>query len=107
MIKIIADDTENTGLNKIVWTDSNTNIKYVHGGIAIFGGGKNYGVTEFKNYTFEPLVGYSIGLDDVGKGLLELAAGTEDFYFLLNDSSAEYFLPTTQENMTDDLLYKK
>ncbi len=107
MIKIIADDTENTGLNKIVWTDSNTNTKYVHGGIAIFGGGKNYGVTEFKNYTFEPLVGYSIGLDDVGKGLLELAAGTEDFYFLLNDSSAEYFLPTTQENMTDDLLYKK
>ena len=107
MIKMIATDANNTGLDKIVWTDEKDNTQYVHGGIAFFGGGKNYGVAEFKDYTFEPLVGYSIGLDDVEKGLLELAAGKEEFYFLLNDSSAEYFLPTTQENMTDDLLYKK
>ena len=77
---------------------------YVHGGIAMFGGGKNYGVFEAKNYTFKALNGYAIGLDDVNKHALAIAAGQEDFYFLLNDTTTNGFLPDDQArilNSTD------
>ena len=73
--------------------------QYVHGGIAFFGGGKNYSVFEDKNYTFHTLRGYSVSLREVNRELFERAAGTESFYFLLHDASGlgSPFLPQDQE----------
>ena len=71
--------------------------QYVHGGVALFGGGKNYGVVEFKDYTFKTLNGYSIRLSDVDKSEFQVAAGNGAFYFLLNDSSTDRFKPEDQE----------
>lgn len=73
------------------------NSQYVHGGIAFFGGGKNYCVFDCVNYTFKPLGSYKIGLDDVGRNELEYAAGSEKFYFLMHDSTTQGFSPEDQE----------
>ena len=85
----------------------------MHAGIAFFGGGKNYGVFEFKNAEqtqFSQLVGYEIGLDEVDKGFLASAAGKEKFYFLLHDATTQ-FLPQAQETLLQsknayDCIYK-
>lgn len=69
---------------------------YVHGGIAFFGGGKNYGVFETINYSFYGLNGYYVGLADVNQGTLNRAAGPEKFYFLLHDATTRNFLPKHQ-----------
>ena len=73
--------------------------QYVHGGIAFFGGGKNYSVFEGKGYSFHSLNGYEVKLSDVGKTELQLAAGDESFYFLLHDSTTANFLPKRQEEI--------
>ena len=83
-------------------------------GIAFFGGGKNYGVFEYKTdepSQFSELVGYQVSFDDVGMGFLASAAGREHFYFLLHDSTSQ-FLPETQERLLSsknayDCIYKK
>ena len=59
-------------------------VKYVHNGIAFFGGGKNYSV--FESNTEQNFNEYEISFDDVEKSMLKSAAGNEKFYFLLNDS---------------------
>jgi hypothetical protein len=75
----------------------------VHAGIAFFGGGKNYGVLEYKNFEFyEFSKPYEISLEDAGRIELTLAAGTEDFYFVLYDSTTLNFLYETQEKMRKD-----
>ena len=82
--------------------------KYVHAGIAFFGGGKNYSVFEGKYYPatndnstkdYEIFNGYEISLEDVDRGTLQLAAGTESFFFLINDATNKNFLPQHQEEM--------
>lgn len=82
--------------------------KYVHAGIAFFGGGKNYSVFEGKYYPstndtstkdFEIFNGYEISLEDVDRGTLQLAAGTESFFFLINDATNKNFLPSHQEEI--------
>jgi hypothetical protein len=98
---IIKGIAGNANFENIVYAKDGK--QYVHAGIAFFGGGKNYGVFEFKNTTptqFSQLVGYEIGLDDVGKGFLASAAGREKFYFLLHDSTTQ-FLPETQEALLE------
>lgn len=87
------------------------NEKYVHGGIAFFGGGKNYNVCDFINYSFYDLNGYQVSLDEVNKGVLKLAAGEEPFYFLLHDATT-YFTPEKQESLLQSgdaysFIYKK
>lgn len=89
--------SENPNFKNIVTKHNNKN--YVHSGIAIFGGGKNYGVCEFKNYEFYVLNGYSVSLADVNKAFLSAAAGNERFYFLLHDSTNVNFLPSKQEEI--------
>lgn len=95
MIDLLATNTENPHLNDIVYRDGKS--EYVHGGIAFFGGGKNYGVFESQDYTFKNLNGYEVKLADVGKIQLQLAAGSESFYFMLNDSTTQGFLPKDQD----------
>ena len=106
LINSLATNTEKPNLNKIVYNKEEKDgsvSKYVHGGIAFFGGGKNYGVAEFKDYKFAVLNGYEINLSDVGRTDLQAAAGNESFYFLLNDASianqSTGFLPENQEEL--------
>ena len=100
LINSLANNTVNTELNKIVCTyvDPKTNEthQYVHGGIAFFGGGKNYSVVDFKDYEFYQLNGYEVKLSDVNKVELQAAAGNESFYFLLNDYNTKNFQPADQ-----------
>ncbi len=108
MVEGIADDPN---FKNIIYNKGGE--KYVHAGIAFFGGGKNYGVFECKNAEetqFSQFVGYEIGLDDVDKGFLAAAAGREKFYFMLYDSTSQ-FLPETQDAYLDsknayDCIYK-
>ena len=102
LIDELASNEEKPYLNTIVYNkqnDDKTTTQYVHGGIAFFGGGKNYGVVDFKNYEFQQLNGYEVKLSDVGKVQLQVAAGDESFYFLLNDSTTTGFLPEDQEEL--------
>ena len=69
---------------------------YVHGGIAFFGGGKNYGIFETKDYKFYNLNGYKVTLNEAGRGELEAAAGEEEFYFLMHDATTVNFTPAKQ-----------
>lgn len=90
-------DSNNDGVKEMQQYDK------VHAGIAFFGGGKNYGVLEYKNFEFyEFSKPYEISLEDAGRIELTLAAGTEDFYFVLYDSTTLNFLYETQESMRKD-----
>lgn len=74
--------------------------KYVHGGIAFFGGGKNYCC--FEDNRTEPkytLNGYTVSLADVDSSYLNLAAGNESFYFLLHDANEKNFTPAKQDEI--------
>ncbi|MBQ3047769.1 MAG: Ig-like domain-containing protein [Clostridia bacterium] len=97
LINGLANNTQKPYLNTIVYSQGEN--KYVHGGIAFFGGGKNYSVFEYSNYNFKALNGYEVKLSDVNKAELQLAAGNESFYFLLNDSTTQGFLPEDQANI--------
>lgn len=72
---------------------------YIHAGIAFFGGGRNYGVLEDTNYSFRDYNHYEISLVDVGAYPLQVAAGTESFYFFIHDALTAGFLPQDQEAM--------
>ena len=52
---------------------------------------------EQKGNQFRAFDEYEISLADVGKDLLELAAGSESFYFMLNSTS---FSPEEQDSLT-------
>lgn len=66
--------------------------RYVHGGIAFYGGGKNYSGILFDEGTKEGFKEYSVNLSVLGSAegntghlgqILPLAAGTQDFRFFL------------------------
>ena len=83
---------------------------YVHGGIAVYGGGKNYGIVDFADdFTSDPLKEYSVNLSVLAKGeefdpknpmngselylqgtMLPFAAGTQDFRFFMYDASSDF-----------------
>lgn len=104
--------SQNSKYANIVYQDSVTGTKYVHGGIAFFGGGKNYSVFDGSNSVTYDLNGYEIKLSDVGKTQLQVAAGNESFYFLVNDATTQNFLPNDQETILNSedaysCIYKK
>lgn len=84
--------------------------EYVHAGIVIFGGGKNYGVVENLlgtdfNHTLSE---YKVTLRELeGQGYLETASGGEAFYFLVYNKNST-FTYSTQISMTNkyECLYK-
>ena len=103
MVKTIAsitkEGTDELKFANIVYSNPNyeNGEVYVHGGITIFGGGKNYGV--FETLSHKPLAvlnNYTIGLADCDKGYLEAAAGSEKFYFLMHDATNTAFTPKVQ-----------
>ncbi len=108
--EMVASVAQKDAFKNIIYKDGEAN--YVHGGIAFFGGGKNYGVFESKNYEFQPLNGYEVSLGDVDSLYLQTAAGKENFYFLLHDRTTANFLPKDQQNLFEtnsayDCIYKK
>ncbi len=100
MLTSLADN----GYNTIVYKSDDTT--YVHGGIVLFGGGKNYSVIEKKDmidhpeYGFDKFNEYEISLSEVDKGFLEMAAGSEKFYFVMYGSNSQ-FSPVDQEGIVD------
>ena len=76
------------------------NKNYVHGGIAFYGGGKNYHILDTSAYTFEAMRQYNVNIsvlaqssDDTLKmqgESLPNAAGTEDFRFVMFDATSNY-----------------
>ena len=110
LIEGIANNESKPHLSTIVHNQNGK--KYVHGGIAFFGGGKNYSVFETKDYTFKVLNGYEVKFSDINKIELQVAAGDESFYFLLNDSTTQGFLPDDQTTILEGAnayapIYKK
>lgn len=84
--------------------------EYVHGGIAFYGGGKNYSVADFSEYTGVALTEYFVNLSVLAEGekegsalnlqgtSLPLAAGKEDFRFFIADAGS-YFGVGEQEEL--------
>ena len=104
MVNVIS---EKESFKNIIVKDNGKD--YVHGGIAFFGGGKNYGAFDTKNYEFFSLNGYKVSLSEANRGELELAAGNEEFYFLMHDATTINFTPQTQKEMANayDFIYPK
>ncbi len=103
--QVEAEVKKGNGSWKSIWSTDTRLQQYdkVHAGIAFFGGGKNYGVLEYDNFEFYKFSKpYEIGFADAGKQYLNLAAGTEDFYFVIYDSTTRNFLYETQEQMRKD-----
>lgn len=73
---------------------------YVHGGIAFYGGGKNYHILDTSAYTFEAMRQYNVNISVLAKSSddklkmqgesLPNAAGTEDFRFVMFDATSNY-----------------
>lgn len=76
--------------------------EYVHGGIAMFGGGKNYGIVDFSAFEGEIPTEYVVNLNILASGedefsvlylqgtMLPLAAGTQDFRFFMYDAGSSF-----------------
>lgn len=73
---------------------------YVHGGIAFYGGGKNYHILDTSAYTFEAMRQYNVNISVLAQSSddklkmqgesLPNAAGTEDFRFVMFDATSNY-----------------
>ncbi|MDE5602008.1 MAG: hypothetical protein K2J16_05870 [Clostridia bacterium] len=82
----------------LIATDGNNS--YAHGGIAFYGGGKNYSILDTSEYTFEKMNEYVVNLTILKNSqdsnlkqqgtLLPLAAGMESFRFVMFDATSEY-----------------
>ncbi len=63
------------------------NEQYVHGGIALYGGGKNYSIVNKTDYTGatldQHLIDFSILNDTRKQNILEMASGKQPFRFML------------------------
>ena len=80
--------------------DERDGEEYVHGGIAFYGGGKNYSVLDASKYTFEPMNTYSVNIGALASSsdetlsaqgkYLPYAAGTENFRLVMFDATSEY-----------------
>lgn len=79
---------------------TNGGTPYAHGGIAFYGGGKNYSILDTSEYTFEKMNEYVVNLSILKNSqdsnlkqqgtLLPLAAGMESFRFVMFDATSEY-----------------
>ena len=73
---------------------------YVHGGIAFYGGGRNYHILDTSKYTFEAMNQYNVNIGVLANStdeklkrqgkMLPYAAGTEDFRFVMFDATSNY-----------------
>ena len=91
MIALIQVVRDMPGYKNII--DEINGEEYVHNGIIIYGGGKNYSIfqnnvdsVEF-NHAFQH---YPVSFSDVGQQLLTLAAGGEEFAFFIYDKNGTF-----------------
>ena len=97
----MLDNVQKDGKYPYITTDYNGE-KYVHAGIAFFGGGKNYCVFDSTSEIVAELSTYDISLSDSGRGELDMAAGNEKFYFFIYDkdpTKTNAFTPEDQERI--------
>lgn len=83
--------------------------KYVHGGIAFYGGGRNYSILDTSQYTFEKMNQYNVNIGILSNSenkiiaeqgnMLPAAAGSQDFRFVMFDASSEYNYTAQQNEM--------
>ena len=69
--------------------------EYAHGGIVMYGGGKNYCLVNTENLTTEQFNNYRVSFSEMNTGLsslLEIAAGRESFRLFMygNNSNSSY-----------------
>lgn len=103
MVKNIASYQEFAGL--ITTTNGND---YAHGGIAMFGGGKNYCLIDTTNSTMEELPTYSVSFDKLKStsthmDKLKMAAGKEEFRFLMYNDESEFNLEQQEFELSQDI----
>lgn len=92
--------------------------EYVHGGIAFYGGGKNYSVVDLSAFEGELPTEYSVNLsvlmsdDDDADSILNmqgemlpLAAGTQDFRFFMYDAKSESSYAAQREALASGKAY--
>ncbi len=83
--KIISNASEQTQYSTL--TTIYKNEQYVHGGIALYGGGKNYSIVNKSDYSGvvldQHLIDFSILNDARKQNILEMAAGKQPFRFML------------------------
>ena len=86
-------------------------VQYVHGGIAMYGGGKNYGMVDFSDFDGELPTEYHVNLSVLAIGeessadsplylqgtMLPLAAGTQDFRFFMYDGRSDSSIDAQRE----------
>ena len=82
--------------------------KYAHGGIVMYGGGKNYSLVN-DNTTTEKLNNYSISLDSLNNSLttmLKYASGKENFRVLMYGKNSTFNYYKQASDMLSGLAYK-
>lgn len=103
MVKVATNDTRFKNIvykNQVVDKDGKPKeVTWVHGGIAFFGGGKNYSVIDYSDYTYHDFREYEVTFNAIGRWELSLAAGDESFYFYIHDATTESFLPEEQNRL--------
>lgn len=86
---------------------------YVHGGIAFYGGGRNYSILDTSQYTFEKMNQFNVNIsilkdaDNTEENeaiikqgeMLPFAAGTQDFRFVMFDATSNYDYNAQQNEM--------
>ncbi|MEG1529075.1 MAG: hypothetical protein RR405_01875, partial [Clostridia bacterium] len=87
--------------------DTVDGVKYAHGGIAFYGGGKNYSMLDISEYKGFALTKYLVNIDMLTKvedgdlmsqgKMLPLAAGTENFRFFIFDSKSGFTYKSQKE----------
>ena len=85
------------------------NQNYVHSGIAVFGGGKNYGIISMDGQ-IEEFANYSISLQDIGSSLTKMmtyASGKESFRFLLYNKNSHFTYGQQQLEISNGTAYSK
>lgn len=92
-------------------------IEYVHGGIAMYGGGKNYSCVITSKLNTEQLSEFRVNVRDLAinepDGIfkqqgenLPAAAGEEDFAFYMYDANSQFNLQKQQEDLASGKAYK-
>ena len=92
-------------------------VDYVHGGIAMYGGGKNYSCVVMTKLNSEELKEFMVNISDLAvnepDGIFKQqgenlpgAAGEEDFAFYMYNSDSQFNLQKQQEDLASGKAYK-
>lgn len=91
--------------------------EYAHGGIAFYGGGKNYHMLDVSTFSSERMKEYSVNLSILAENepngsnlylqgtLLPEAAGYEDFRFFMYDAASRFGYEEQQKAFADGTAY--